>query len=724
MMQHLSSNRRNCKRNWLVLLIVVSLIAGSAFLVPAAGGADQSRSSEWNYPAARHDNVVDNYHGTSVADPYRWLENPESSETQAFVDAQNELTASFVDTPAREKLKQRLTGLLNYPRYSSPEKKGGRYFYWKNDGLQDQSVLFVQESLDGEATVVLDPNLLSEDGTVAVRTHVLSEDGSLFAYGLSESGSDWQELHIRNVNTGEDYSEVLKWCRFTGVAWKHDNSGFYYDRYPDTSTTSPEERALYNKLYWHQLGTPQSEDPLVYEFPDSPDLGFSAKITTDGDYLILWIWHGTDRENRIHYRRVDSNGDFVRLLDDADAGYNFIENYGAIFYFQSDLDAPRGRIIAIDIEQPQRTSWREIVPEQQEVLSDVHAVGNTLLLTYLEDAHHVMKLFDTSGAFVREIKLPTVGSVSGISGRKGDGEMFFSFSSFLYPKSMYRYDLEAGESSTFHEAEIDFDPSLYETEQVFYPSKDGTRIPMFLTHRKGITLDGSHPVILFGYGGFQVNKLPGFSTSVAVWLENGGVYAQACLRGGNEYGEEWHAAGMLENKQNVFDDFIAGAEWLIANKYTNSSRLAIKGGSNGGLLVAACMVQRPELFGAVLCGVPLTDMLRYHRFTVGRFWVGEYGNAEENPDHFKFLYEYSPLHNIEPGTVYPPTLITSADTDDRVVPGHAKKFAAALQAADAGEHPILLRVETRAGHGGGKPTAKWIEATSDVYSFLLRVFDM
>lgn len=717
-------SHRNVSINGIGLPLTVLITAGlglAALVYGCAGVADSAKSA---YPAARLGNIIDDYHGTLVADPYRWLEEAESDETQAFVAAQNKLTASFVASPKREEIKERVTQLLNYARYSVPDKKGDRYFFWKNDGLQDQSVLYMQETSTSEATVLLDPNKLSEDGTVSVSTKVFSEDGALLAYGLSASGSDWQELHILEVDNGRDYDEVLKWCRFTGVAWKHDNSGFFYDRYPDTNTTSPEDRAYNNKLYWHTLGTPQSEDPLVYERPDEPELGFGPRITSDGQYLVLAVWHGTDRENRVYYRPVDDDGDFVRLLDEANANYRFVENFGTTFYFRTDLDAPHGRVIGIDINQSQPESWQEIISEGKDVISSVRVVGGKILVAYIQDAHHVLKIFNLQGSPVGKIELPTIGSVSGVSGRIDDNELFFQFSSYLYPRTIYRYDVAEAELTVFRKPEISFDPTAYETRQIFYPSKDGTQIPMFITHRKSLPLDGSHPTILYGYGGFTVNMMPRFSTTVATWLESGGIWAVACLRGGNEYGEEWHAAGMLDKKQNVFDDFIAGAEWLIENKYTDTKHLAIKGGSNGGLLVAACLVQRPDLFGAVLCGVPLTDMLRYHRFTVGRYWVGEYGNAEENPEQFEFLYKYSPLHNVEPGTVYPPTLITSADTDDRVVPCHAKKFAAALQAADAGDNPILLRVETRAGHGGGKPISKWVEEISDVYSFLFRVFEM
>ena len=677
------------------------------------------------YPPARTEaTVIYDYHGTKVADPYRWLENPDSPETMGWVKAENKLTAEFVNTPVRERVKGQLTKLLNYPRYGLPKKRGDRYFYTKNEGLQNQSVLYMQKGLGAPPVVVIDPNKLSEDGTMALSGTEYTKDGTLLAYALSAKGSDEQEFRIRNLDNGQDYEEVLKWCKFTDVAWKLNKEGFFYNRYPNPSSVAPEDRNRYNKLYWHKLGTPQSEDVLIYERPDNKDFGFSSSITDDGKYLVLNVWHGTDPKNRIYYKELLTDGPIVWLLDGADAMYNPIYNAGSLFYFHTDLNAPRGRIIVIDVKNPTRENWKEILPQQEDVIASVHTINNQLVTVYKHHAHNQLKLYNLDGSFVRDIGLPTIGSVTGISGRPEDLEMFFSFSSFLYPSTIFRYDFKTGQTSVFRKPEIDFDPAGYETNQVFYPSKDGTKIPMFLTHKKGLKLDGSNPVWLYGYGGFNSSMTPYFSTARLVWLEAGGLFAVACLRGGDEYGETWHQAGMLEKKQNVFDDFIAAGEWLIANHYTRSSKLVANGGSNGGLLVAACMIQKPELFGTAVCQVPVIDMLRYHKFTVGHYWVPEYGNAEENPEHFKFLYAYSPLHNIQKGTAYPPTFITSADTDDRVVPAHAKKFAAALQAADAGKNPILLRVETKAGHGAGKPTTKMIEEQSDIYAFVFKVLGM
>ncbi len=677
------------------------------------------------YPPARKDTTVDNFHGTMVADPYRWMEDESSPELKAWIEAQNALTEAYLgQIPFRQKIRERLEELWNYPRFSPPRKKGNTYFTSKNEGLQNQSVVYAQTQLGGASTIVIDPNTLSNDGTVAISGMAFSDDGTLLAYGLSRSGSDWQEIRIRDLRTGKDFDEVIRFCKFAGVAWTKDNQGFYYNRYPDPSTVPAGEQSYNNKVYWHTLGTSQAEDRLVYERPDARELGFSPSLTEDGRYLVLTVWHGSSPKNRIYYRRADSQGDFLRLLDEADASYDFLGNVGSVLYFRTDLGAPRGRIIAIDVERPEPTNWKEILPQTSDVLSTAVAAGNRLVVSYLRDVQHVLHVYTMEGAFVREIPLPAPGTVGGITGSMKDTEMFFAFTSFLYPATIYRYDVASAELSTLYPPAPTFDATAYETRQIFYPSKDGTRIPMFLTYRKGLRLDGSNPVLLNGYGGFNISMLPSFSASRLVWLENGGIYALANLRGGGEYGEEWHSAGMLGKKQTVFDDFIAAAEWLVAEKYSTPSRIGIIGGSNGGLLVAACMLQRPDAFGAVICQVPVTDMLRYHKFTVGRFWTVEYGNAEASAEQFAFLAAYSPLHNVRRGVAYPATLITTADHDDRVVPAHAMKFAATLQARDAGINPILLRVETKAGHGGGKPVSKAIEETTDIYAFLMHRFGM
>lgn len=679
-------------------------------------------SQSFLYPPARKVDTVENYHGTMVADPYRWMEDESSSELKEWIDAQNKLTFDYIRSyPGRGKIRNRLTELWNYPRYSVPFKRGSRYFFSKNDGLQNQSVIYMQERLGGEAMVVIDPNGLSADGTVALSGQSYSHDGTLLAYGLSKSGSDWQEIHIRNLQTNTDYGDLLQWCKFSSIAWTHDNKGFYYNRYPAPGSVPKEDETLM-KVCWHKLGTPQSADKLVFEQPAEKGLIYAPVMTDDGEYLLLYVFKGTNPQNRVYYRKANADTPFIRLLDDGDARYTFIENDGDTFYFRTDLDAPRGRIIAIDTKNPGRNRWKEIIPQQEEVLSSASVVNNMFVMSYLRDAHSELKLYRLSGTFIRNVDLPTLGSIGGISGERGDKEMFFSFASFIVPGTIFRYNFSSEKLSTFRQPEINFDFTQYETKQIFYRSKDGTRVPMFITHRKGLSRDGANPTILFGYGGFTASMLPSFAAWRLAWLENGGVFALANLRGGSEYGEEWHKAGMLEKKQNVFDDFIAAAEYLVADRYTSSQRLAIYGGSNGGLLVGACLLQRPDLFGAALCAVPVTDMLRFHKFTVGHFWTGEYGNAETNPEHFKFMYAYSPLHNVKKGTAYPPTLITTADHDDRVVPAHAMKFAATLQANDKGTNPILLRIETKAGHGGGKPTTKQIEEYADIFAFLYNVF--
>ena len=674
------------------------------------------------YPPARKDSTIDIYHGIEVADPYRWLEGPDSNETQTWVAQQNKLTADFLATfTAKDKIKARLTNLYNYPRYSAPLKKNSRYFFWKNDGLQNQSVLYMQKTLQGEPAVVINPNLLSQDGTIALTTTAFSKDGTLLAYGLSESGSDRQKIKIHNVDSRRDYHETIQWCRFAKIAFKHNNEGFFYNRFPDPNTVPPEDQTNYSKVYWHKLGTDQAADKLIYERPDDKELSLAPLITEDGKFLILDVYRGTDTKNRIYYRPVQSTEPFIKLLDEADASYEFIANIGSVFYFNTDLEAPRRRIIAIDVNNPGRENFRQIIPEQRNVIDYAAFINNHFVIAYMHDVHHLLKIYDHSGNFVRQIPLPTLGTVTGLSGKQNDTEMFFAFTSFLFPTAIYRYDFTNDKLAVFRKGEIDFDSSLYQTKQVFYHSKDGTRIPMFITHKKDLKLNGSNPTLLYGYGGFYICRRPSFSVATLTWLEQGGVYAVANIRGGAEYGENWHKAGMLDKKQNVFDDFIAAAEWLIENKYTNPKKLAIKGGSNGGLLTAACMLQRPDLFGAVICQVPVIDMLRYHKFTVGRYWIPEYGNAEANPNQFKFLYAYSPLHNVKDGAEYPPILVTSADTDDRVVPSHSKKFVATLQAKAARKNPVLLRVETKAGHGRGKPISKKIDELTDVYAFLFKI---
>jgi prolyl oligopeptidase len=677
------------------------------------------KNPSWTYPPARLADVIDDYHGTAVSDPYRWLEEPDSAETQAWVAAQNALTEKSIgQLPQHDRFRQRLTELWNYARGAAPERRGNWYYWQKNDGLQDQAVLVRQAVPEGEPEVVIDPNTLSEDGTIALTITSMTPDGRFLAYNLSQSGSDWQSIHLLDLETGQPFAEVIRWCKFATAAWLPDNDGFFYARYPAPNEMPDVPPSTHQRVYFHRLGTAQSTDKLIYARPDALDLGFHPQVTDDGRYLLLHVWEGTDRRNRIYYREIGSDGDFIRLLDEMDAKYHFIHNDGPIFYFETDLRAPNGRIIAIDSEQPDPANWREIIAEVPDAIAFSRMVHDHFVVVYLHHAHHRLHLFDKTGMPAAEVILPTMGAIVELSGRRQDRELFIHFHSFLYPPTILGYNVETAELTIRRQPHLAFDAGAYETRQLFYTSKDGTAIPLFLTHKKGLVLDGNNATLLYGYGGFNVSLTPLFSPGRLVWLEQGGIYAQAALRGGSEYGEAWHQAGMLAHKQTVFDDFMAAAEWLIAHGYTRPQRLAIEGRSNGGLLVAACMTQRPELFGAVHCGVPVIDMLRYHRFTAGRYWISEYGNAETNRDHFEFLLAYSPLHNVRPGETYPPTLITTADTDDRVVPLHAKKFAATLQAADSGHNPLLIRIETKAGHGLGKPTYKLIEEAADVIAFL------
>jgi prolyl oligopeptidase len=686
------------------------------------------------YPPTRKSDQVDNYHGTLVADPYRWLENSDSQETKAWIEAENKLTFAYLqEIPARDKIKQRLTKLWDYEKYGIPFKEGEslpngsteRYFYFKNDGLQNQSVLYTLKTLDAQPQVLLDPNQLSKDGTVALSDLSISKNGQLLAYGLSTSGSDWQEWKVRDICTGKDLPDHLRWIKFSGVSWTHDHQGFFYSRYDQPNEkTKLEDINYYQKLYYHRLGTPQSEDILIYQRPDQKEWGFNGNVTEDGRYLIIAVWLGTSTKNLVFYKDLTKpNAEVVELINQFESDYSFVDNDDSIFYFRTNSQAPRGKLIAVDIKKPSPENWREIIPQAEATLEDVSILNNQFVADYLKDARSKIRIFDLAGNFVREVELPGIGSVGGFEGKHYDRETFYSFTSFNIPKTIYRYNMVTGKSEVFRQPKVDFNPADYETKQVFYRSKDGTKVPMFITHKKGIKLDGNNPTYLYGYGGFNISLTPGFSVSDLVWMEMGGVYAMPNIRGGGEYGEEWHQAGMKQNKQNVFDDFIAAAEWLIAHKYTKPAKLAIAGSSNGGLLVGACMTQRPDLFGAALPAVGVMDMLRFHKFTIGWAWISEYGSPD-NPEDFKILYAYSPLHNLKPGTAYPATLIITADHDDRVVPAHSFKFAAALQAAQVGHAPVLIRIETKAGHGSGKPTTKIIEEATDKWAFLVRTLDM
>ena len=701
-------------------------------LAPISAALAQSTASPLKYPETRKVDQVDDYHGTKVGDPYRWLEDLDSTETAEWVAAENKVTFAWLEQiPARERIRKRLTQLWDYERFGVPFKEGGRYFYSRNSGLQNQAVWYTTETLDGAPRELLDPNTLSRDGAVALSGLAVSDDAGWLAYGQSTAGSDWIEIKVRDIRTGQDREDHLKWIKFSGPAWSKDNKGFFYSRYdePKAGGGKLQDVNYFQKLFYHRLGEPQDKDTLIYHRPDQKEWGFSGGVSDDGKYLIISVSQGTERKNRLYYQELGADGPkpwkqgqetVVKLLDDFDAEYDFIDNDGPVFWIRTDHAAPRGRLIAIDTRQPDRKNWKELIAQSADTLQSVSVVDNKFIASYLHDAHTLVKVFDLSGKPLRDVSLPGIGTAGGFGGKRRDKETFYSFASYNHPPTVFRYDVSTGESTVFRKPKVAINPDDFEVRQVFYKSKDGTRVPMFITARKGTKLDGNNPTVLYGYGGFNIPITPNFSTSTCVWLEMGGVYAVANLRGGGEYGKEWHDAGRLGKKQNVFDDFTAAAEWLIANKYTNSHKLAIYGGSNGGLLVGAAMTQRPDLFAAAVPAVGVMDMLRFHKFTIGWAWTSDYG-CSDKPDQFKTLYAYSPLHNIRPGTSYPATLILTGDHDDRVVPSHSFKFAAALQAAQSGPNPVLIRIETRAGHGAGKPTTKIIEEQTDLWAFLVKV---
>ena len=705
-----------------IILMHLTTTLGLFFLITSANLSAQTcvtdKTGSFNYPMSKKVDQIDDYHGVKVADPYRWLENGNGEDTRTWIEEQNKLTQGYLaQIPARAAIKQRLTRLWNYERFTVPFKEGGRYFYSRNDGLQNQAVLYTLKTLKETPRVLLDPNALSDDGTVALTGVAVSPDGKHLAYGLSTSGSDWNQWKIRDIDSGMDLPEELQWVKFSGASWTRDGKGFFYSRYDEPrETTKLVDANYFHKLYFHRVGTPQSVDELVYERPDHKDWGYSGKVTDDGRYLVITISQGTERRNRVYYRDLRKPGSPVTaLLDQFDAAYQFIDNIGPVFWFRSDKNAPKGRVIAVDIRTPQQ--WQEVLPEAHETLQSADLVNRQLVALYLKDAHSEVKIFDRRGRLVRQVALPGIGSVSGFGGKLRERETFYSFAGYATPATIYRYDMQSGSSVVYRQPKVDFDPAAYETEQVFYPSRDGTQVPMFITHKKGLVRNGNNPTFLYGYGGFNISLTPSFSASNLAWLEAGGIYAVANLRGGGEYGRSWHQAGVKLHRQNVFDDFIAAAEWLIARRYTSTATLAIGGGSNGGLLVGAAMTQRPELFAAALPQVGVMDMLRFHKFTIGWAWTSDYGVAD-NPDEFKALYAYSPLHNLKHGTCYPATLVTTADHDDRVVPAHSFKFAAAAQEAQGGPAPVLIRIEIKGGHGAGKPVNKLIDEAADRWAFV------
>ena len=689
-------------------------------------------SQALNYPETRTVSQTDVYFGTEVADPYVWLEADvrESKDVAAWVQAQNLVTFEYLEQlPYRQRIESRLTELWDYEKYGTPFQRGGRYYYFKNDGLQNQSVLYRLDTLDSEPQVLIDPNQWSEDGTVALGGLAFSPDGRYVAYGVQESGSDWRTWQVLEIESGQKLEDRLEWIKFGGADWSADSRGFFYNRY-DQPEEGQEFQSLNKnqKVFYHQVGTPQADDLLIHEDSEHPDWGFSPTVTEDGDYLLLTIWVGTDDRYRVIYAKLDGavteQPSFVELIDNFDHEYSYVGNEGSRFYFKTDLEAPKKRILSIDLDRPSPQQYREIVSEASESMESAGMVGDMIIVEYLQDAKSLVKLFDLNGNFVRQVDLPGIGSAGGFGGKRNHESTFYSYSSFNRPPSIYRYDLKSGESTLFRQAEVGFDPADYEVQQVFYDSKDGTRVPMFIAHKRGVELNGRNPTLLYGYGGFNISLSPSFRIARLQWMEMGGVFAMPNLRGGGEYGQQWHKAGTKTNKQNVFDDFIAAAEWLIENRYTSSSHLAIQGGSNGGLLVGACMTQRPDLFGACLPAVGVMDMLKFQQWTAGRFWVDDYGSSEASQEEFAALYAYSPYHNLKAGTAYPPTLVTTSDHDDRVVPGHSFKFAARLQACNSGKHPTLIRIETKAGHGAGKPTTKVIEQTADLWAFLVEHLDL
>ena len=685
------------------------------------------------YPAAARGETVDDYHGTKVADPYRWLEDIDSTETRAWVDGQVALVDAYLKTvPQRDAIEKRLTQLWNYEKYGLPMQRGGKYFFTKNDGLQNQAVLYVADGLNSEPRVLIDPNTLSKDGTVALAGTALTDDGKLMAYNIADAGSDWNIIKVRDVATGKDLPDEIRWVKFSGASWLKDGSGFYYARFDEPKGENKLKSANENqKVYFHKLGTPQSADVLVYERPDQPKWYFGAGVSDDGKYLILGISDFAKIENAVYYREIapasPGTGEFKPLAAEFDAQYSVIDNDGPVFLVQTDKDAPRGRVVAIDSRKTEPANWVEVIPQTDYALQGTSLVGDQMFANYLQDAKTLVRVHDVKGKHLKDVAFEGIGSAGGFGGRRSDTETFYSFSSYNRPPTIYRYDVKTGKSEVYREPKVAIDPAKYETEQKFYTSKDGTKVPVFIVHKKGLKLDGTNPTLLYGYGGFNIPLTPGFSPATVLWLDMGGVYAVANIRGGGEYGEEWHKAGTRLKKQNVFDDFIGAAEYLIKEGYTKPEKLAIHGGSNGGLLVGAVLNQRPELFGAAVPAVGVMDMLRFHKFTIGAAWTADYGNSE-NAEEFAALKAYSPLHTIKEGVCYPPVMVTTADHDDRVYPAHSFKYAAALQHAQAQNkdcaNPILIRIETRAGHGAGKPTSKRIEELADMYAFLVKSLKM
>lgn len=681
-----------------------------------------NKENAYTYPATDKEDVSNEYFGVNVPDPYRWLEDDNSESTKSWVRKQNDVTFSYLDEISfRDNIAKRLEEIWNYEKYSTPFKENGKYYFFKNDGLQNQSVLYVQDNLNGEPRMVLDPNKFSEDGSSSLGSYSFSNDGRYMAYGVSEGGSDWRTVYVRDLKTGKDLDDELKWIKFSGMSWKDD--GFFYSRYNE-----PEEggelsaKNDFHQVYYHKVGTAQTDDQLVFLDRDNPERNFYVNTTEDERFLSLAASESTSG-NALYFRDLKKKDqDFTPVVEGFDSDFWVIDNFGDKLLVMTNDEAPNMRVLLIDTKRPGRESWQELIPESKEKLRSIDLVGDKIMATYIKDASSMVKVFSESGRFLNEMELPGIGQISGFSGKRKDSQAFYSFTSFTQPSTKYRYDAKTGKSEIFKASKMDFNSDEYETKQVFYESNDGTKIPMFITHRKGLELNGKNPTLLYGYGGFDISILPSFSIANVILLENGGIYAVANIRGGGEYGKKWHEAGTKLNKQNVFNDFISAAEYLIEENYTSSDLLAIEGRSNGGLLVGACMTQRPDLFKVALPAVGVMDMLRYHKFTIGKFWATDYGTSEESEAQFKNLLSYSPVHNIRPGTAYPATLVTTADHDDRVVPAHSFKFISALQEGHGGENPVLIRVDVDAGHGAGKSTEKRIEERADILSFMFHNF--
>ncbi len=715
-MERISQSKHFIMKKLIYPIILMAIVA--------CGGPGGKDGQGFKYPDTKKVDTVDTYFGETVADPYRWLEDDNSEETKEWVKAQNAVTNDFLaNIPYRNAIKERYTELWNYPKSSSPFKSGGLWFMYKNDGLQNQSVLYRLGNYDDEeGEIFIDPNQLSDGGTVSMTNFSVSDDGKYAVYGLSTGGSDWKEFRMIDIASNEPMEDVIKWVKFSGAAWQGD--GFYYSRYPAPAEGDQLKGVNENsKVYFHKAGTPQEADQLVYEDTENPLWGFGAYLTEDREILVMSVTESTSG-NGLYFKNLKTGGAMVKVVEDFENDFSVVDHANGKLLVMTNAGAPNYKLISIDTKNPSKENWVDVIPESREVLSGISIVGNKMIVTYMKDAHDVCKVYSLTGQFLHDIDIPVLGSVGGFGGKKEYKFTFYSVSSFTTPSTVYRYDVENNRSDLFKESEIRFNTGEYITRQIFYESADGTKVPMFIVHHQNAVMDGTNPCILYGYGGFNISLTPSFSMRTTVWLENGGIYAVANLRGGGEYGEAWHDAGTKMRKQNVFDDFIAASRYLIDNRFTSRDKMAIMGGSNGGLLVGAVTNQLPEGFAVAIPAVGVMDMLRYHKFTIGRYWATDYGTSEDSPEMFKYLRDYSPLHSIKEGANYPAVLVTTADHDDRVVPAHSFKYIAALQDSYKGENPVMIRIATDAGHGAGTPTMKTIEEYADIISFIMYNMDM